>query len=364
MKKFKQVIFLVIMAMAVAFTSCTKEGPQGPPGENGTDGIDGTNGVDGIAGCVECHNNDADIKLKTSQFMFSKHYLGGVEKTGYGDRYGGSCSMCHTHQGFIHAVENGNNDGGAHAEANAMTCYTCHQIHVSYTRDDYAMNHEGAISLIMNDAAYFDGVTVDVGEPSNTCAKCHQARNRGTDTPDLNSTESKLITSGHYGPHYGTQGIIHGGKGGYFAPDAEDGAHNCVSCHINRGATTENGGEYYGGHAFNLNRKVYDEETGEMTEYYAYTDACTECHTSLDGNFDVNGIQAGVRAKLEALKAELMLQNIMDDHDHIITGGTYTQEQLAAFWNYKLVKDDGSYGIHNKTYANNLLDGALSALQN
>jgi len=358
MKELKQFLYVFMMIVATLMVGCTKEGPQGEPG---TDGIDGANGADGTAGCIQCHTDDAEIKLKTSQFMFSKHYLGGVEKTGFGDRYGGSCSMCHTHQGFKAAVESDTNVGGAHSEANAMSCYTCHQIHTNYTREDYAMNYSGEVDLIMNEVDYFSDKFVDVGEPANTCAKCHQARNRGTDTPDLNSSETKAISSSHYGPHYSTQGIIHGGKGGYFAADADDGPHDCVSCHIKKGATGS-GGEYFGGHAFNLNRKEYDEVTEEMTDYTAYVDACTECHTTLTDDFDINGRQTAVKGKLEELKDLLMTDNIMDEHDHIITG-TYTQTQLAAFWNYKLVKDDGSYGIHNPNYAIALLDGAITALQ-
>ncbi|MCT4586387.1 MAG: collagen-like protein [Carboxylicivirga sp.] len=363
MKKLKQITGLIVVAMAVVFAGCTKEGPQGPPGSDGSDGTDGTNGSDGTAGCITCHTNDSELTIKTAQFEHSIHFTGGAEHTGYANYAGGSCSMCHSHNGFMKAVEDGTNFGGLHAEAAAMSCYTCHQIHTSYTRDDYAMVYEGEVDLIMNEVDAFSDLSVDAGEPSNTCVKCHQARNRGDDTPNLDVSTNTLITSSHYGPHYGVQGIIYGGKGGYFASEADKGKHNCVKCHMSNAASTGNYGAYFGGHSMALSMAQYDDETGEMTSYTAFTKACTDCHESLDDDFDLNGIQTGVKAKLAALKTALMENNIMDDHDHIITDKEYTQEQLAAFWNYKLVKDDGSYGIHNKVYANDLLDGALSALQ-
>ncbi len=366
MKKTKELIRLCMLLLATLTVSCTKEGPQGSSGEDGTNG---TNGVDGVAGCVSCHTDNSELVLKTAQFEHSKHFTGGQNRVGYGNYHGSGCSMCHTHDGFRQAVENDVNDGGVHTEASAMSCYTCHQIHTSYTRDDYAMHYTNPVDLIMNEVDAFSGLEVDVtstyGDPGgkgNTCVKCHQSRNQGDDTPNLESTATLVIGSSYYGPHYGSQGLVYGGKGGYFVAEGENGKHTCISCHINNAVKTGNSGEYFGGHSMALSHVEYD-DSGVQTKYTAFTAACTECHEGeLVDNFDLRGIQSGVKAKLETLRVALEDAGVMTTEGRIVTGVEHTQAEVAAFWNYKLVKDDGSYGIHNKQYANDLLDGALGAL--
>jgi len=370
MKRLNQIMCMVVLAMAVLTVSCTKEGPQGPPGSDGTNGNDGNNGVDGTAGCVTCHTNDTELALKTAQFETSKHFVGGQNHVGYGDYHGSGCSMCHTHEGFTHAIENDVDDGGLHTAATAMSCYTCHQIHTSYTLDDYAMNFTDPVKLMMNAGDAFDGLEVDVtstyGDPEgkgNTCVKCHQSRNEDGNLPNLDLTTPLIVQSPYYGPHYGSQGIVFGGKGGYFAAEAGNGKHTCISCHINNAQRTDNNGVYFGGHNMSLSAMVTD-PYGGGEEYVAFTAACTECHVGeLTDDFDLRGIQSGVKSKLETLRVALEGAGIMTETGRIVTGVEHTQAEVAAFWNYKLVKDDGSYGIHNKTYANDLLDGALGALQ-
>ncbi|MCG8581604.1 MAG: hypothetical protein MI866_16885 [Bacteroidales bacterium] len=375
MKKLKQVIFLVITAFAVVFTSCTKEGPTGPPGADGTNGIDGTNGVDGTAGCVSCHTNDSELTIKTAQFEYSTHFIGGAQHVGYANYAGGSCSMCHSHNGFMKAVEDGTNYGGLHPEAAAMSCYTCHQIHTSYTRDDYAMHYTDAVTLYLNENEnnVFDGLVVDgtnqYADPegmTNTCIKCHQPRHRGDSQPDPSQEGTIVISDGaaaHWGPHYGAQGAIFGGVGGYIGttdptvPSGTKGHHSCKSCHMSSFGEdysipkTGNYGEYIGGHSF----KMADAE-GEPV----FTN-CNECHTERGATIDLPGIMAANEVLLEALKADLLAIPMIDEEGHLL-GGTWTHQQLAAYWNFALVKNDHSYGIHNNEYTQSLIIAARTYL--
>jgi hypothetical protein len=372
MKELTKLLFLCMMVLGLATMSCTKEGPQGVPGKDGIDGVDGVNGQDGADGngtCLQCHKNDAEIFLKMTQFQHSKHYTGGKEHVGYGNYSGGSCSMCHTHQGYMTAGEAGNNVGGIHKEASPMSCYTCHQIHKTYTRDDYEMNFTDAIDPLLNENAMFSDLVIDIKEyggektTSNTCAKCHQPRHRSSDQPDPTIDGNITITSSHFGPHYGTQGAIFSGFGGYngtatpTTPSTHKGKHSCKSCHVTFHALTGNYGDYVGGHAMGLRHAP----TNTNPEGKVETDACVECHTTNSVNVNLGEIMAQTEAYLHTLAEALMDQGIMDAEGHIIPG-TMTQKQAAAYWNYALLHYDGSHGIHNAMYANELITAGLSYL--
>ncbi len=374
MKRINQIICLVLMAFAIVLVSCTKEGPQGPPGTDGIDGVDGTDGTDGANGnstCMECHKNDTDLKLKMNQFEHSAHFIEGAEHTGYGSNYaGGSCSMCHSHDGFKKAVDDGTNYGGIHDKVTPMSCYTCHKIHETYTQDDYELHYYTEVDLYLNENDVFTDLVVDMtnqwSDPegaSNTCAKCHQPRHRGDSQPDPSQSGTIDISAGaagHWGPHYGAQGAIFGGVGGYIgttdptAPSDDKGHHSCKSCHMSSKYVTPatgNYGVYVGGHSMALRNS--DDEIP--------FDKCNECHTDNGATIDLNAMMVSTKAMLDLLGDDLMDAGIMDEEGHLI-GGTWTHQQLAAYWNYALVKNDGSYGIHNPHYIEDLIVAARSYL--
>ncbi len=367
MKELKQFLYVFMMIVATLLVGCTKEGPQGESGKDGIDGIDGENGADGTAGCIQCHKEDNEIFLKASQFDHSTHYLGGKEHVGYANYAGGSCSMCHSHQGFKAAVEAGTNFGGIHTEANPMSCYTCHQIHKNYDRTDYDFNYSDAVDLLLNETDPFTDLEINIAEyggekfTSNLCAKCHQPRSRGDDQPDPTKADTETITisagaAAHWGPHYGTQGAIFSGMGGYIGiseptKPQDEGHHSCVACHVGFVSLTGNYGDYVGGHAMNLDHSDGSTETA----------ACVKCHTDRGASIDIDGIMASTEAYLETLETALVDAGIMDETGHLI-GGTYTHKQLAAYWNYALLHYDGSHGVHNQAYSLALITSALEYL--
>jgi len=364
MKTRFRVVCMLAFSVMVFVIGCTKEGPQGPPGADGTNGI---NGNDGTAGCITCHKNDSELTMKTAQYERSKHLVGGVERIGYANYAGGACSMCHSHNGFVKAIQDDANFGGLHGEASVVSCYTCHQIHTTYTRDDYMLRYTSAVDLFLNENDVFTGLTVDAtsqySDPdgySNTCVKCHQPRHRGDTQPDPSLTGSFTISDGaaaHWGPHYGAQGALFGGVGGYIGttdptkPSNTKGPHSCKSCHMSFTALTGSNGEYIGGHSL-----IMANTQGDVN-----FNACNECHTENGATIDLPGKMAANKILLDDLYAELLAQQIIDAEGHL-KGGTWTHQQLAAYWNYALVKNDGSYGIHNEDYTQQLINAARSYL--
>ncbi len=267
---------MVFVAMMVV-TSCTKEGPQGPAGKDGTNGTNGTNGTDGTTTCVECHANDQALFARENQWSHSVHATGGNY-----ERNTGECAICHTSQGFLGNLD-GSYDwtaaGAMISNPNPQNCYTCHQIHTTYTSADLALTVSGAVELRNT-----GGQTFDFGEGS-LCASCHQGRT--VDPFPTVGGDDIVVADSRYGIHHGPQANTLSGEGffkvgtGYPAahPHFASNANACVTCHM-----AEAYGTQAGGHTWNMTYMLHGAED-------LNTAGCmvTGCHTdagSVVDNFD------------------------------------------------------------------------------
>ncbi len=205
--------FSVVAITALIFAAaCTKEGPQGPPGKDGEDGIDGT---DGTATCGVCHDNSETVETIIGQWSHSKHGFGG---TNFENRT--SCAPCHTSQGFKEALANDTTATLAAIENPAsINCYTCHQIHDTYTAADWTLRDVAPHTF------WLTGDVVDLGS-ANLCLNCHQPRT-SYQIPDVTNPEGNYnVTSSRFGPHHGSQGSTLTGTAFYMVGE---GYMNC-SC--------------------------------------------------------------------------------------------------------------------------------------
>ena len=193
------------------------------------------------------------------------------------------------------------------------------------------------------------------------CMYCHNSR-----------SAPKMDDARRAAPHYSSQADLVSGTGGIRRADFEYGntaAHveldnSCVSCHM---AETEAG---YAGHSFQV-------ENIEET--------CGQCHQGIDGlnlkaggDYDGDGETEGFQTEVEGLLA-LLQEAIVEE----LNGGSFTSshgtvvfkdkegEELSevpdelyqAAYNYLLVQNDGSLGIHNPTLALQLLQQSYKVLK-
>jgi hypothetical protein len=283
--------------------------------------------------CSECHNDTTLITGKEEAWAESVHGTGEAYVRGTG----ATCAGCHSGGGFKAMVAAGitNPDTVEAGDPNPtrQDCRACHQIHTSYTSDDWALTTTAAVPLYAFDDATFDGGT------GNLCAVCHQPRRlmgvADDGTVDWNST--------HYGPHHGPQSAMLLGIGG--AGEAAEGSpsahysmveNTCVACHLGEGAS----------HTFEPN-----------------VAACQGCHADL-ADFDLNGAQTEVAAQLEELKAALVAKGMLDEEADEAIVGVYPEAEAAALWNYiYIAHEDKSMGVHNSAYTKALLEASLAALQ-
>jgi hypothetical protein len=212
-------------------------------------------------------------------------------------------------------------------------CRACHQVHTSYTTDDWALATTDPVPLYA-----FDEVTYDGGK-GNLCANCHQPR-RVIDgyVDDVNGVTE--VSSTHWGPHHGPQSAMLLGVGGAGDVIGFPSAHamlvknTCVSCHI--------GDE--------------DSHTFEALE-----DSCVACHPDADG-FDVGGVQTEVAALIAELGELLDTAGLYHDGHPVV--GIYPTAQAEALWNYILIGvEDNSLGVHNPGYTKSLLEASIAAMK-
>jgi len=241
-----------------------------------------------------------------------------------------------------------------------INCYTCHQIHTTYTEADWAFTQEDPVTI------WVGGQTLDFGK-GNLCISCHQSRVFSPALPFepeiVNTGDTVNITSTRYGPHHGPQGMMLPGLNGYEVPGPlvyENSAHTallanntknaCITCHM--GVVQD--GVASGGHTF----RVISEE-GVIN-----TAACVECHTNAnDLNALVDDRQAQIEARLLELENLLVARGLYNASNGQNTKGKDAEYEAGALFNFKYVEEDMSRGVHNFKYANALLVNSIAALQ-
>src|SRR3989337_1774106 len=298
------VIGLFVLVAALALAACAGSqgpagpaGPQGPAGPAGSAGPPGPPGPQGEAGaaaaigeltCTECHNDTTLIVSKDAQFRESS-----VHGTGEAFVRGETtaCAGCHGTEGAKVRITAGlpPHDESVVGVTNVspFDCRTCHQIHTTYTRADFALTGNAQPAPMEKTGGTFDG-----GDGS-LCANCHQIRN---DLPVASGGNIDLGPNTRFGTHYAS---------------VED---TCVGCHM--------GPE-------------------RNHTYLPDVARCQACHTDAE-NFDINGVQTEIAAMLEELEPLLVESGIMAAHYTDAAGnlqhgrsvpGVCPEAVAAAMWN-------------------------------
>ena len=380
MKHSKLLSFLVVLASSLLFVQCTSDPIAGADGRDGIDGIDGVDGLDGTdaatASCITCHSNTYRAPIYAA-YETSFHSKGLTEGS---VNYAGaraSCAQCHSDEGFVDYITKGFvnpagyygltepelviNDNGTPDDdsddypevddrglpiysnnpvpfVTSITCTTCHDTHKSFDFEndgnDLALRALEPVTLIT------DATVIDYGDGSNTCINCHQPRRT---QPTDDGAGMFRVTSTHWGPHHGPQAtLLEGIQGALIAgaeayPGIGSAAHRtgstCVSCHM--GETTDG--------SDGLHTMIPSEN------------ACITCHT--------NGIPSDDFLASDMATLAGLLETIGIVHEDHPVPGTYDILEAEAAWNYLLILEDGSNGVHNPEYAKALIKNSIEALQ-
>ncbi|HSG44594.1 MAG TPA: cytochrome c3 family protein, partial [Anaerolineales bacterium] len=284
-KKLFVLLGTLIIAAALVSACGGAEGPAGPAGPAGPEGPAGPPGPAGESAmatelaCTECHNDTSLITAKRHAWEGSKHGSGTAA-----DYAGGrsSCTGCHSGASFSARVAAGLGPDEVEA-VTAVTrqdCRTCHQVHTTYTAEDWALETTDPVEMYA-----LEGVTYDGGE-GNLCVQCHQPR-RG-----FPAAENGIVTgiSSHWGPHHGPQSSMLMGVGG--SEEGSPAAHysmvedTCVACHMGEGAS-----------------HTYEPDVAN----------CQACHADIE-DFDFSGLQTEVQAMLDELGEQLVALGALSEN--------------------------------------------------
>lgn len=295
--------------------------------------------------CTDCHNETTLIVSKQAQFHHSTHGAGDAWVRGESER----CSGCHGSEAASARIAAGQmpHDASIQGVLNVSpyNCRTCHEIHKTYTLDDFAIvGGAEPVELEMTGSIYNGGA-------GNLCVNCHQIRN---ELPVAANGEIVIDTT-RFGPHHGIEAEMMLGEGG-LGLRSRPNVHykevlgTCTDCHMGHvpdPASTEPLSKVARNHTF-------EAEVGY----------CQACHQDVE-DFDYQGIQTRVKGLLEEVRPLLIAKGIMDGsegRENRSVEGTYPEEVANAMWNYMVVLEDGSNGVHHPDWAIELLEYARDVL--
>lgn len=272
------------------------------------------------------------------------------------------CVQCHNGEWFVKMQINGEaapTDNLPEGNETHIGCATCHDPHNG--QFDGQLRVDSKTDVILP----FDDTPVN-GDTANTCLKCHNGRR-------TRANMDTTIAKGGRGMHGNAQGTMLFGVAGFQFPDTvydTEHPHNtwnakaCVTCH--------------------MYKKGFDSEENPAQTGHSWepkNEACLTCHTTQTPE----SMEAFKEAYVEEIKT-LMAQfvdawpaawkDVSDPANPVLwnktdpaatppTVGPPSEDPIGneyreAWWNYSYVKSDGSFGVHNPTYAKQLLETALA----
>ncbi|GIX49860.1 MAG: hypothetical protein KatS3mg132_054 [Limisphaera sp.] len=268
-----------------------------------------------------------------------------------------ACAGCHQGIGFIDRMK-GVPEELRRTQYESINCSACHDPHDA--TNPHQLRGMGPVTLA-------DGSTVvDKGGKGLLCMNCHMSRRNATNYVEV-TAGSRL-----FGPHHGPQAdMLVGANAVTYGQVIPSSAHyqvvgdSCVACHMQDTSRTDPAHLQVGGHTWKM---AWDTGSNRVE----LVQACVQCHGDIETfdfkrqDYDGDGIIEGVQTEVKGLleKLAMMLppvgQPVVASDD--ATRRTFTREQLRALYNYLFVLEDGSYGVHNLSYAVGLLKASIASL--
>ncbi|HUI72219.1 MAG TPA: hypothetical protein VL354_16990 [Spirochaetia bacterium] len=326
--------------------------------------------------CADCHastNPRYPFLGEKARYEVSGHKLLGNAAYANGD----GCQVCHTNEGFISSIEKGNPDPKDFvANPSQPGCFTCHEPH---EKGDFRLRTATPVTLA-------NGKVFDVGD-GNLCASCHRAT--AVAAQAVTAMPANTIAA-YWGSHHGPQADIVAGTNAYEFPGKTYGssAHKdvindgCVSCHMSLPKGRAGLSLEIGGHSCEVVGKVHGTDTLNLA-------ACISCHRDIrqapgravfniiaQEDYDQNGKKEPFQVEVQGLLDRFVnregtgLLQTLNPPFYTKDGAFVWSKsdavrpisEVAAFYNYRMIVDDRSLGIHNTKYVIQILYDTIQAL--
>jgi hypothetical protein len=120
-----------------------------------------------------------------------------------------------------------------------------------------------------------------------------------------------------------------------------------------------------GGHSFAL---AYDDGTNPVVHL---TETCVSCHGEIEDfnfggeDYDLDGIVEGVQQEVADMMVDLamLLPPVGEATVDSYSDFPSDEKLRMAAWNYYMIEDDGSHGVHNPKYISALLRSSIDDLK-
>ncbi|KCZ70628.1 formate-dependent nitrite reductase, periplasmic cytochrome c552 subunit [Candidatus Methanoperedens nitroreducens] len=249
-----------------------------------------------------------------------------------------SCSECHSPSNFDPA------DKSAQVpvdEFKGVTCAACHDIHnmgnwLKTYGVPYASYNAAAYTGMRSGAPYYYAGYDYVADTTELCGNCHTNKREGRSEPGWASATATTPISPHGFPAKDV--FVSSWKQSSILMN-----FSCIDCHM---ATNDSNK----GHSFKVNATLLQSNT-----------ECSSCHvtgTAL-GNISktIENVQAKTHDKWNATNTTV--QSALTTVNAYTGEKNLSRDKIAqAYWNLRLVYSDESWGAHNPTKVNELLDDA------
>ena len=320
--------------------------------------------------CGYCHE-EAPYNRQNTQWKESSHAVG-IDFASTRQE----CARCHSGWGFIRRIDPIPNDQRPSLGFQQISCAVCHDQHRATLPNQVRS---------LDDVTLGDSVTVvNYGGMGKVCMQCHISRRDAVDY-----TDNPANLSSNFGPHYSNQADMLDGSNAieYGIPIASSGhksavADACVTCHMQATpAVGQPGRDRVGEHTFEMH---WDGDTpDDPADDIEHVAVCQSCHGPLNSfddimakaDFDEDGSIEGTRDEIAGLieKLDRLLPPrtsttvIKQTFDWTLPGLTPAEvarrkAYTKAWFNWRFVEEDGSFGVHNATYAITLLRRSIASV--
>ncbi|MCZ7394647.1 MAG: ammonia-forming cytochrome c nitrite reductase subunit c552 [Candidatus Methanoperedens sp.] len=314
------------------------------------------------------------------------HFFGTFNATtGYGSPQPNTCLQCKSPQNWNPANKD-NITKIPLTDFHGVTCMVCHNIHdmgdwLKKTQAKYGVAkaygfYNKTAIITATDAkgvpTRYQAAYTMMDNTTMLCGNCHTNIRAGNTGPGWASATATTPTS----PHGVPAADVFAGSW------KQTGLLNfeCIDCHMATMTTDSNGNvlpdsQKVGGHSFKINATLLQNKTDSNGN-----PECSSCHVAITastktaskpGNLTVlftplgnvsqtiAGIQAKTHAKWNTTNATVIsaLNTIKAYNGEKNLSRTLIAQ---AYWNVRLVSSDLSWGVHNPTKVNGLLDDAVS----
>jgi predicted CXXCH cytochrome family protein len=275
-----------------------------------------------------------------------------------------NCAKCHNGLVSMAYLDDPNNFVNPPSNPTEFAAHTCAVCHDPHGNDNPGMLRDASVT----DASLPNAILVEEAGAGRLCISCHNGRRTETDVLGQINNGSTF-----FGPHHSIQGDMLKGVNAYqaLAPAFQFRSSKhilvedaCVACHTHRHeADPTTGNTLFTGHTFLPTVEACARCHGDIADF-----ADIEAKGDFDGDGTIEGVQNEVQGLLDLLQQVIIDASTSDaikmdfQNDFLGTLGNATKStraQREAGYNWTYVGFDGSTGVHNTTYAVQLLQQSI-----